>query len=197
MRFLKKEPDTLDPRERHSIYRLTIDVEQRSATIVGSGRARTFSYIRSPESMFHHRFRILTSLLILWQLLLPLSAPWLHKCADDCCAAASDVHQSLGNPDDAPSATVVGSRSCRCDFHRASAGATGSNEDTEQHAPEQKTHDCSNCSICQAISAPRILVAMVEVATSEQFISSLPVPECADPLLGFGLPPQCRAPPRS
>ena len=147
--------------------------------------------------MFHHRFRILTSLLILWQLLLPLSAPWLHACADSCCAADHGDDASLSDSNHTGSKSAAGSRLCRCDFHRASSGPNDSKRSTDEHSPEQKQHDCSNCSICQAISAPRILVAMVEVATSEQFISSLPVPDCADPLLGFGLPPQCRAPPRS
>ena len=147
--------------------------------------------------MFHHRFQILTSLLILWQLLLPLSAPLLHTCADDDSVAARCGDTSRSGLNYAGFLTAVGSRFCPCEFHSGPAEANGSNENTEEHSPGQKPHDCSNCSICQAMSAPRILVAMVEVATSERFIALLPVPDCADPLLGLGLPPQCRAPPGS
>ncbi len=146
--------------------------------------------------MFHNRFRILTSLLILWQLLLTLSASWLHPCAVELCAAAGcGDDTSASDSNHAGSSTSVVSRLCRCELHRASSGVNGSKKSTEEHSPGQKKHDCSNCAICQAIFAPRLLVAMVEVATSDQFISALPVPDCADPMLGFGLPTQCRAPP--
>jgi hypothetical protein len=144
--------------------------------------------------MFHHRFRILTPLLILWQLLILSSAQWLHTCQLDCCAVDSGEQWAIREQVDSCNSTALGSACCRCNAHRT---ALGSSEDDEEQTPEQKKHDCSNCSICQAISAPRILVSVVKLATSEQFISSIEDADCADPMLGFGLPPQCRAPPRS
>lgn len=145
---------------------------------------------RSPESMFDHRFRTLTPLLILWQILLPLCAHHLHDCAEALCAEGScvDNRRSERSEDSA-----AGLGHCRCDFRRASAD---SGEGSEEQLPEQEKHDCSRCSICQTIATPRILVTALEVTRSEHSIGLISVQDWSDPMLGFGLLPQCRAPPR-
>lgn len=168
-----------------------IDFGRTSTTIHCTGRARISRSIRSPESMFHHRFRILTPLLIFWQTLLPLCAHSLHNCAESLCADGFCVE---GTHNERSADHATGSGHCRCGFHRASAD---SGERSEEQQPEQEKHDCSCCSICQTIAAPRTLVTAVEVARSEHLVNLISVQDRSDPLLGFGLPPQCRAPPHS
>ena len=143
--------------------------------------------------MFSYCFRILTPLLILWQLILPVSAPWLHSCEDVCCASACEQSHSSVRLQHCAEAVRV-QHSCPCRFHLVDQNSSHS---SDEQAPSKKPHDCSSCAVCQALTAPRTLVAMVEMASTEQAVSSILVADCADPLLGFGLPPQCRAPPRS
>ena len=167
-----------------------MDFDRTSFDLLPTGQARISKHFCSPESMFHHRFRILTPLLILWQILLPLCAYALHDCVDALCAGGScDSARSERSENYAS-----GLGCCRCRFHRGSAD---SEEDSEEHLPEHEKHDCSNCSICQAIAAPRILVTTLEVTRSAHLIGLISVWDRSDPMLGFRLPPQCRAPPRS
>ena len=137
--------------------------------------------------MLPHRTQILTWLLILWQLLLPSSAPWLHSAVDEsCCTAEAEQHFETA-----------------CCQHRHSHDAQHyhandciSQKDKDGQSPSDSTpHDCSNCAICQAISAPRVIVALVELPTIAEQTSVVETRKCADPLLGFCLPLQCRAPP--
>lgn len=161
------------------------------AQSTSTGRARNPEFLRSPESMFPYCFRILSPLLILWQLILPCSAPWLHNCFEDVCAEACG--QSLGKVGSPQrEETVKGNHSCSCRFHQADEKPS---DHSDQSAPAKKPHDCSSCAVCQALAAPRTLASMVVLAFTEQTVCSIVNPDCADPLLGFGLPPQCRAPP--
>lgn len=162
--------------------------------ILGTGRARSRSSHRCPESMFKSCFRNFTPLLILWQLFLGCSAPWLHTVTVGTCAASTG-HKRLQNTcaPESPLTKKPG-RSCGCGFQHRSEKPL---ENSAGDGPPEKPHDCSNCQVCQAIAAPRTLVTIVEVEACEYFFLSLDVAECADPMLGFGLPPQCRAPPRS
>ena len=59
----------------------------------------------------------------------------------------------------------------------------------------QQPHNCSDCPVCQAICAPRILALILQLPEFDEHVGCLYFGECADPLLGFGLPLQCRAPP--
>ena len=168
-----------------------IDFGRTSTTIQCTVRAWILKSIRSPESMFHHRFRILTPLLILWQTLLPLCAHSLHNCPESLCAGGFCVE---GTRNDGSADHATGTGHCGCVFRRASGD---SGERSEEQRPEREKHDCSCCSICHTIAAPRTLVTIVEVARSEHLVNLISVQDCSDHLLGFGLPPQCRAPPHS
>lgn len=143
--------------------------------------------------MPQHRFQNLIKLLIALQLLLPSGAPWLHTLLDGtCCAHACgdsvsksacslhdhvDVHAHCGHA------------------HPCSADQDLSDPAGPQQSPPLQPHDCSNCAICQAIAAPRMMNVVLAVAAAIETVEHLTFTECADPLLGFGLPPQCRAPP--
>lgn len=172
----------------------TIDLGSTFHRIIRTGRARRLSSHRCPESMIKSCFQNLTPLLILWQLILGCSAPWLHTVTVIVCAEGSGHKHFHGNCSQNGVSTEKPSTSCRCSFHHNSEKPL---ENSADDGPPQKPHDCSNCRVCQAIAAPRTLVTIVEVEACEYFFSSLDVAECADPMLGFGLPPQCRAPPRS
>jgi hypothetical protein len=154
-----------------------------------TGRARSFRFLilHGPESMLPHRTQNLTWLLIVWQLLLPSGAPWLHTVVDgSCCTAEAKQH----------SETTCSCRHHSADSHRHAEGICGSDPDPDGQLPSDSTpHDCSNCAICQAIYAPRVLVAVVELPKIAERNGVIETPECADPLLGFCLPLQCRAPP--
>ena len=145
------------------------------------------SILLGPESMLPHRTQIFIWLLILWQLLLPLGAPSLHPCVDgSCCATAFEQHSTT---------------TCYCHHHsndsrRGTSEACSSRQDHGGQLPSRPTsHDCSNCAVCQAISAPRVLAALTELPKIAEQTGVAVTPECADPLLGFCLPLQCRAPP--
>ena len=137
--------------------------------------------------MSQHRFQILTRLLILWQLLLPTVAPWLHTIVDVSSCAGIRAHGT----------------STGCCHHRHSNGAESSaaskcGELTKRSGEvpaDSAPHDCSNCAICQAITAPRVLALLIELPLFSEQTGFVSISTCADPLLGFGLPPQCRAPP--
>ena len=155
-----------------------------TAKMPGTGRARScVSFLLGPESMRQYRFQILTWLLILWQLLLPTGAPWLHTVVDGSCCASSNSHDT----------------STACCHHRHSnhaeskcGGLTGEDREVPH---DSAPHDCSNCAICQAISTPRVLALLIELPVFSEQTGLVSVSTCADPMLGFGLPPQCRAPP--
>ncbi len=140
------------------------------------------------ESMFPRRTQTLTWLLIFWQLLLLWGAPWLHPFVDGTCSA-SFAEQ--------PSTTT---RCHRNHSHGSpspvAANCSGSNKSCGDQLPSDPvSHDCSNCAICQAISAPRVLVVLIELTQLVEQTGVVETPHCADPLLGFCLPRQCRAPP--
>ena len=162
----------------------------------GTGRARScVSFLLGPESMRQYRFQILTWLLILWQLLLPTGAPWLHTVVDgSCCADSCGAHSS----------TTCQHSHSGCSYSHKHAGKrhghshVGHDCETEENesCPEPKPHDCANCEICQAIADPRLIALLTELPAASEEADLASVPECADRLLGFGLPPQCRAPPK-
>jgi hypothetical protein len=138
--------------------------------------------------MLPHRTQNFTWLLILWQLLLPVGAPWLHTVVDGSCCTTS----------------VEQRHETTCCHHHRSDGAhrhpatdcSHSHEEPDGQSPfDSKPHDCSNCAICQAISAPRVLVVLIELSKLVEQTGVIETPLCADPLLGFCLPLQCRAPP--
>jgi len=138
--------------------------------------------------MFQSCFRILTPLLILWQLILPCCAKWLHGSSVACCAltVSGDACHSAGGD-----AKPHSKRSCSCSRH----GAELPQSDPDSQERQQKPHDCSNCAVCQAIAAPRTLATIVALEASGQIAEALIVADCSDPLLGFDLPTRCRAPP--
>lgn len=138
--------------------------------------------------MLPHRTQNLTWLLILWQLLLPSGAPWLHPVVDgSCCTSSTEQH----------------SETTCCHHHhssrshcRAPADCSDSDKSVGGESPSNPApHDCANCAICQAISAPRVLVGLIELPKIVEQTGVIEMPSCADPLLGFCLPLQCRAPP--
>ncbi len=165
-------------------FRIETDVNNTYRVSLWSGSEFLISILHGPESMLSHRTQILTWLLVCWQLLLPSGAPWLHTVVDGSCCASSDSQNA------APT--------CCCHHHSAGshshAPAEGQ-ESSDSKQSDEKPHDCSNCAICQAISAPRVLVALVELPKIAEQTGVIETPECADPLLGFCLPLQCRAPP--
>ena len=161
----------------------------QSAPLVG---LEVSAFLLGPGSMLQHRFQNLIKLLIAVQLLLPSGAPWLHtlidgsRCASagsfsgSCCVAPSHIHRCT-------------SRST----HKHSHG--NKSAPLHQHSPTdsepQQPHNCSDCPVCQAICAPRILALILQLPEFDEQVGCLYFGECADPLLGFGLPLQCRAPP--
>ena len=142
------------------------------------------------------RFQILILLLVALQLLIPAAAPWLHSIIE--CGA---VHSCTSTPAFDSVSTHRHERArphCAagcCHEHSAVAGKLSTTSPGGHHSDQEPPHDCSQCAICQAIAAPRILTSVVEISAAPEQIVPLIVPACADPLLGFGLPPQCRAPP--
>lgn len=138
--------------------------------------------------MLPHRTQIFTWLLVLWLLLLPSGAPWLHTVVDISCCATSKAQST--------------STKCCHHHHRDGGDSDGTAKcvvpQAEDHGlplRQPAPHDCSNCPVCQAIAAPRVLALVVELTVFPERTELISVIECADPLLGFGLPLQCRAPP--
>jgi hypothetical protein len=170
----------------------TIDLRLTSGTIRTTGRAGSSVFSRCPESMSKSCFQILTPLLILWQLILPCSAPWLHTCIEDCCAQTKCEETSDSSGLKTPASATHSRHSCACAHH--AKNSPQSNQDSNEQAPA-KSHDCSNCAVCQAIAAPRTLVAIVSLEASVEIMEALVFADCSDPLLGFDLPTRCRAPP--
>lgn len=122
-------------------------------------------------------------MLACWQLVLPSSAPWLHSLLEDSCcvskasqSAQPHVHSHAG---------------CR---HHGRQPAEPTDNESSEPLPVT-THDCSECALCQAISAPRILTGPVDLPTLTETVTFVAVSSCVDPQLGFGLPLQARAPP--
>ena len=136
-------------------------------------------------------FQILSWLLIFWQLLLPSGAPWLHLlmdgscCTDACCVDIGIISAKL------PETTSHSHSVCQ---HAHNDGQC-SHSDSQNESESETPHDCSNCAVCQALAAPRILAPVVGLPVAGESIENPVVRECAGPLLGFGLPLQCRAPP--
>ena len=155
-----------------------------------TGRARGFDFYPPwpRESMLPHRTQYLTWLLILWQLLLPSGAPWLHTVVDGSrCSALVQQHHG----------TTCCHHHHSDGSHRHTATDCGnSHEEPDGQSPsDSRPHSCSNCAICQAISAPRVLAVLIELPKIVEQTGVTETPKCADPLLGFRLPLQCRAPP--
>jgi len=136
--------------------------------------------------MHLHRTQILTRLLILWQLLLPSGAPWLHTVVDGtCCTTSAEQHSETACCHDHSHGS-----------HHHAANESSAPPDRDGQSPCNSTpHDCSNCAICQAISAPRVLAVLIELPKIAEQTGVIETQECADPMLGFCLPLQCRAPP--
>jgi hypothetical protein len=146
--------------------------------------------------MHTRRFQILISLQVALQLLIPAFAPWLHSFVDcggvQCFTSTQESHSSSASTTQHPLPRCLAG--CCHDHGNDKAGSTSHSSDRDQ--PEQQTpHDCAHCAICQAIAAPRILASVVELSAAPEQIVPLIVPACEDPMLGFGLPPKCRAPP--
>jgi hypothetical protein len=139
------------------------------------------------ESMLKHCTQFATWTLLILQVLLPSSAPWLHYFGEAACCVAT------ASKEVAPS--------CKCHHHadsqpdRATKCADSPAAEGGESPDDSPPHDCTDCAICQAIAAPRILALLVELPVLCEQTATISVPECADPLLGFGLPLQCRAPP--
>jgi hypothetical protein len=122
-------------------------------------------------------------MLACWQLVLPSSAPWLHSLMGDSCC----VSEAVG----------AAPRHCHshgtCHHHDQRPGERAGQKSPEQHPVT--SHDCSECALCQAISAPRILTGPIDLPTLSETAPFVAVAVCDDPQLGFGLPVQARAPP--
>lgn len=146
------------------------------------------------KSMQRRPFQLLSWLLITWQLLLPSGAPWLHTLIDGSCCVDSCSVAKDGISTDCESTKTHHSHSGCLRSH--GAGETShSHLENELESEPNAPHDCSNCAVCQAIAAPRVVAAFVVLPVEIEQIEIFPIAECADPLLGFGLPLQCRAPP--
>ncbi len=167
-----------------------VDLSVKLCTLCATGRAGNEEFLHSPKRMLSYRFQILRPLLILWQLILPVSAPWLHSCVETGCTTACGL--SLSEVGSHQPGETQGRHSCACCFHQAQQTSSDS---SDQSSPAKKPHDCSNCAVCRAIAAPRTPVAIVVLALTSQTVCSIVKPDCANPSPGFGLPPQCRAPP--
>ena len=122
-------------------------------------------------------------MLACWQLVLPSSAPWLHSLMGDSCCVGDAVGSA--QPHDHSHGT--------CHHHKQKPAERTGQETPEQHPVTN--HDCSECALCQAISAPRILTGPIDLPTLSETAPFVAVAVCADPQLGFGLPLQARAPP--
>ncbi len=153
---------------------------------------REFSFSRCPESMSQYCFQILTPLLILWQLLLPCSAPWLHICIKGRCARTNCEEPRGSSALKTQTSATPSKHSCAC-AHHVKIASKSSQDSKEQ--PPAKPHDCSNCAVCQAIAAPRTLVAIVSLEASVEIMEALVFADGSDPLLGFELTTRCREPP--
>lgn len=137
-------------------------------------------------------FQIFSPLLILWQLILPCSAPWLHTCVEQYCASAECDESFDPSSLNAQGSAKHSKHSCACSHH---AKIVPQSHRYSKEQPPAKSHDCSNCAVCQAIAAPRTLVAIVSVEASVEIMEALIFAECSDPLFGFDVPTRCRAPP--
>jgi hypothetical protein len=146
--------------------------------------------------MPQHRFQILASLLITLQLLIPSGAPWLHLHVEsDCCALAAESsrHEETQDPTHRHSADTCSHQHSQCQPTCGDQCEPRSN--TGSGKSDSEPHDCSNCPVCQAIAAPRTITCLIELPAVADRIELLSVCDSADPMLGFGLPCQCRAPP--
>lgn len=144
--------------------------------------------------MHLHCCKIFNFLLILWQLVFLSVAHRIHV-APEC----SYCHHFQNGETYAPVRSrteVLHSRhsGCRsCSHVKTQDGNCHDNEQPPAELP--KPHDCKNCSVCQVITAAGTLTAVVTIPKAYEQSATLARAECADPMLGFGYPPQCRAPP--
>ena len=146
------------------------------------------TFFASRENMLKHCTQFATWTLLILQLLLPSSAAWLHAIDGGSCCVKIDTKQVA--------------TSCGCHHHRGGSHQHRATKCIDSPAPDgsdspddSAPHDCANCAICQAIAAPRVLALNIDLPVLSEQTSTIFIPECADPLLGFGLPLQCRAPP--
>ena len=164
-----------------------------------SGSEFSISILHGPESMLPHCTQKFTWLLILWQLLLPSGAPWLHTVVDgSCCTTPGEQHSKTTccHQHHSHESDRDAGKACSSHKHRDGQLSCGEQAPFEGQSPANSPpHDCTNCAICQAISAPRVLTGLVELPKIAEQIGVIETPECADPLLGFCLPLKCRAPP--
>lgn len=123
-------------------------------------------------------------MLACWQLVLPSSAPWLHSLMGDSCC--TDNATCAVQPHSHEHGT--------CHHHHNQKLAENAGQDTPKPRPVT-SHDCSECALCQAISAPRILTGPIDLPTLSETAPLFVVAIGANPQLGFGLPLQARAPP--
>jgi hypothetical protein len=136
-----------------------------------------------------HRFQIY--LLLLLQVILPSGAPWLHQVLNgQCCSAHANCAI------DAPNSRNDHGHSHCCCAHlkhelKGAEEANGTSSGEDSNVP----HDCSNCVLCQTLAAPRIVAEIISLPQSDEWIAFVHSEPAADPMLGFGLPLQCRAPP--
>jgi hypothetical protein len=122
-------------------------------------------------------------MLACWQLVLPSSAPWLHSLTGDSCCESGAAESAQPH--------VHSHANCH-HHHQKPANKAGG----ESSGPMPGSgHDCSECALCQAISAPRILTGPIDLPILSETAPLVVVAICADPQLGFGLPLQARAPP--
>jgi hypothetical protein len=174
-----------------------------------TGRARVFVSIScGPGSMPLHRFHNLIRLMIVLQLVLPSGAPWLHTVIDDHCCAKTTAS---GEPNHAH----------RCHHHHHGADEHWADEGKSHREPCSASqnrnsltekpdcshdqsdpdhgpfpfHNCSRCSICQAIAAPGVLPILIGVCIPAERIELLPRRDIGAPVSCDLRSPQCRAPP--
>ena len=146
--------------------------------------------------MHKHRFQNLIKLLIALQFLLPSGGPWLHtlidgsRCASagsssgSCCVAASHSHRCTSRSTHKHS---HGNKSAPLHEHshaksddgesRSKSHTQYSDRHLQEHSPSdsepQQPHSCSDCPVCQAICAPRILALILQLPEFDEQVGCL------------------------
>lgn len=155
-----------------------------------------------PGSMPLHRFHNLIRLMIVLQLVLPSGAPWLHSVIDDHCCAQTTVagephHDHRCHHHHGANEENSHRESCSVFQNRNSLtekpDCSHEQSDTD-HGPFP-FHNCSRCSICQAIAAPGVLPILISVCIPSERIELLPRRDIGAPVSCALRYPQCRAPP--
>lgn len=166
-------------------------------TMSRTGRAQMAASLHGPESMHRHCFQISARLLIIWQLLLAFAGYRLHLAPDGSCCASSQHVPGAAGPVASPGTSCL----CHCPWSHGPQPLTHESGECpaapthREPMPPLEPHDCANCEVCHALAGPRTLVAVVVLPAPSEAVAAVPDQECADPMLGFALRPQCRAPP--